>query len=378
MAVTAYSGYPRSGKSYGVVENVILPALLEGRIVVTNIPLNYPVLYEYLASEGVTSINVREFDLAQAKKDPAYLVNLPGGAVIVIDECWQLWPAGMKASQVDERTISFFAEHGHRVGQDGRTQEIVLVTQDLSQCALFARQLVVETYRAEKLDQAGADKSYRIDIYPGAAIGQNPRGKPIRQIFGKYKESVYKFYVSHTQSETGSAGKEVKVDGRANILKNNFIRFGIPGGIAVVVFSIFAVRSLMVSMFGGDAVAEETPIEKPVQQARVYKPQLSIPQPEKSPAPHTTTPVVPQKSHDGYSSVWRLAGWAEGKNEAGVHQKMAVLVGRGRNRYIPTSDCKKVPGTPEIECQLDGEIVSSWSGQTMTGLGVARVEGAKR
>ena len=39
MAIDAYTGLPRSGKSYSVVKNVILPSLRQKRHVYTNIPL---------------------------------------------------------------------------------------------------------------------------------------------------------------------------------------------------------------------------------------------------------------------------------------------------------------------------------------------------
>jgi len=38
MAIDAYTGMPGHGKSYGVVEHVIIPSLKQGRHVVTNTP----------------------------------------------------------------------------------------------------------------------------------------------------------------------------------------------------------------------------------------------------------------------------------------------------------------------------------------------------
>ena len=38
MSIVGYSGLPGSGKSYGVVENVVIPALEAGRHIITNIP----------------------------------------------------------------------------------------------------------------------------------------------------------------------------------------------------------------------------------------------------------------------------------------------------------------------------------------------------
>ncbi|MCU7813401.1 MAG: hypothetical protein KZQ77_19520, partial [Candidatus Thiodiazotropha sp. (ex Notomyrtea botanica)] len=48
MAIVTYVGLPGSGKSYSVVEHVILPALKNNRTVCTNIPLNK----EQLSTDG--------------------------------------------------------------------------------------------------------------------------------------------------------------------------------------------------------------------------------------------------------------------------------------------------------------------------------------
>ncbi|MCT7418665.1 zonular occludens toxin domain-containing protein [Pseudomonas aeruginosa] len=44
MAIDAYVGKPGHGKSYGVVEHVIIPSLKQDRHVVTNIPLEVDML----------------------------------------------------------------------------------------------------------------------------------------------------------------------------------------------------------------------------------------------------------------------------------------------------------------------------------------------
>ena len=44
MSITAYTGLPGSGKTYGVVQHVIVPALQAGRRVVTNIPMRADVV----------------------------------------------------------------------------------------------------------------------------------------------------------------------------------------------------------------------------------------------------------------------------------------------------------------------------------------------
>jgi zona occludens toxin (predicted ATPase) len=217
VSITAYVGLPRSGKSYTAVEQVIIPAMRLGRIVVTNLPLKWD-----LVRKDFPRADVREFSIAAVEANPDSIFDMcPNGAVIVIDEVWRLWPAGKKVDKIPEAFKSFLAEHGHRVDAAGNAQSIVLVTQDLAQMAAFARQLVEQTFRTVKLTVLGLQKRYRTDVYQGNPTGQNPpEALRIRQIFGKYEPRVYQYYVSHTMSEAGQGGADERgIDGRGNILK---------------------------------------------------------------------------------------------------------------------------------------------------------------
>ncbi len=46
MAIKIYSGRPGTGKSYNAVANVIIPAVKQGRTVVTNVVLNKSENYD--------------------------------------------------------------------------------------------------------------------------------------------------------------------------------------------------------------------------------------------------------------------------------------------------------------------------------------------
>lgn len=220
MSITAYTGLPGSGKSFTVVKNVILPALKEGRTVWTNIPLHDELVEQECGRTAVS------FDVKDIIENPGWFSDvLPKGATLVIDECWRLWPSGLKANNAQESHKSFLAEHRHMVGDDGRSTEIVLVTQDVAQLAAFVRQLIEKTFRTKKLDAVGQSKRFRLDIFEGAVTGANPPlDKRVREIYGEYSPDVYKFYKSHTKSETGAAGNEEKADGRANILKGGTMK----------------------------------------------------------------------------------------------------------------------------------------------------------
>lgn len=212
--ISAYTGLPGHGKSYGVIENVIVPACKNKRVVFTNIPTNKQL---FLDRFGMAPIY---FDVKDIQENANWFDDVfIDGALFVIDECWRLWPAGTTSNKLPEKHKEFFAEHRHLVGEDGRSSEIVMVTQDLAQIASFMRSLVEFTYRVTKLNKIGASKNYRVDVYAGAVTGQAPPiSKREREIQGRFKKDIYALYKSHTKSEHG-AGDETTADDRFNILK---------------------------------------------------------------------------------------------------------------------------------------------------------------
>ena len=231
MSISAYVGLPGHGKSYGVVENVILPALREKRTVFTNIPMDDN---KCLDDFGMT---VTPFDVVDITKNPNWWVDVfQSGAVFVLDEVWRLWPAGLKANNVREEDKAFLAEHRHMVGENGLSTEIYLVTQDLGQIAAFARALVETTYRVVKMNHIGLDKRFRVDVHTGAVAGPKPpQSTLLRQIPGKFSKDIYQYYQSHTKSKTGAAGDETRTDKRANALGG----FSIKAGFAFVVLCVW-------------------------------------------------------------------------------------------------------------------------------------------
>lgn len=238
MSETAYTGLPGHGKSYGVVENVIVPALEQRRVVFTNIPMNSQECLKRF------QMCVRQFDIQDIIDNPNWWSDVfEPGSVIVIDEVWRLWPAGLKANNVRAEDKSFLAEHRHMVGENGQSTEIVLVTQDLSQIASFARTLVETTFRVVKLSKIGMDSRYRVDVYFGPVTGASPPiSKREREIHGKFRPENFALYRSHTKSVTGGAGNEKRVDGRFNVLGGASIKIGVAVAIIAFVSAFFGLR----------------------------------------------------------------------------------------------------------------------------------------
>lgn len=217
MSVFAYVGLPRSGKTYTAVSQQILPALRQGRLVVTNVPMKRDVVVRDIPdAENL----LREFPMAAVVAAPDSIwEHCPNGALVVLDEVWRFWPAGKKVDKIPEAWKSFLAEHGHRVDAAGNAMQVVLITQDLAQIAAFARQLVEQTFRTIKLSSIGFHKKFRTDIYGGPVQGPNPpEAQRLRQIFGTYDPKVYQYYTSHTLSEAGEGGANEKaIDERGNV-----------------------------------------------------------------------------------------------------------------------------------------------------------------
>ncbi|PSF10579.1 hypothetical protein C7H09_06445 [Marinobacter fuscus] len=347
MSIVGYSGLPGSGKSYGVVENVIIPALEAGRHVMTNIPLKTGRLSDDFPKGRVTIFNNKD-----AEDDPEFfnLDDHPGGVIWVIDEAWRFWKSGMKSVHIPEKQKEFFTEHRHVVGDDGRTNEIVLVTQDLSQLCIFVRGLIEETFRAVKLTAIGQSNKYRIDVYMGAAQGQKP-GKPLRQLYGSYKPEIYQYYRSHTRNKTDFvAGMEEKADDRANVLKHPLIRFGMPFALVVGIFGVYR----MYNYFQSD------PLDEPQPQVSQNPPISTAPVQSSNPRTNAQPPrqSIHQVAHEietdwlPISDQWRIVGEVNG---------VYWIWGDAGTRKIHSRICATTLNTGEPYCVIGGKRVTFYS-----------------
>ena len=249
--ITAYVGLPGSGKSYGVCEQVILPALAKGRPVFTNIPFDTNLCLEKYECAPIY------FDTDDIKEDANWWNDVfQAGALLVIDEVWTLWAAGLKANNAREEDKVFLNKHRHMTG-GGFATEIVLVTQDLAQISSFVRLLVETTYQSKKLTEVGADGAFKIRVYSGAVTGQKPPETSLLQTLGpfKYKPDVYLFYQSQTMGN-GSQSSEKRIDSRVNLLKSGNLKwYGIG-----FVFTLFFISFALGEVADGFSPQDEEPV----------------------------------------------------------------------------------------------------------------------
>lgn len=331
MSIYAYTGLPGSGKSYNVVDKQILPALREGRTVVTNLPMN-----EAVVREAIPNADLRRFDIEAVRQNPALLEEVvPSGAVWVADELWKLWPAGQKTDKIPDVWKSFLAEHRHKVGVDGRSTQIVLVTQDLSQIAKFARDLVEQTFHHTKLSFIGADKSFQVVVYQGAVTGAvPPESRKIVSSLGKYRKEVFPFYTSHTMSQTGSAGDESNVDQRGNVWKRPGLWAMLVLGLACLGFGgkwVYGVTQDPAAAVGGSVAARPQP-----QQAGGIK------LPAGSPIPASV-------------ARWRVSGWLQ--RDSGL--SVALITDGTRSVWVPFDSHCRAERSGNILCTVNGIRASS-------------------
>ena len=349
MSIVGYSGLPGSGKSYGVVENVVIPALESGRHIITNIPLKLGRLADDYPQGKVTI-----FDNKDAEHPDFFSLDKhPGGVIWIIDEAWRFWKSGMKAVNIPQNQKEFFTEHRHMVGEDGRTNEIVLVTQDLQQLCSFVRNLVEETYRAVKLTAVGQKNRYRVDVFQGGVTGQRP-GKPMRQLYGKYKPEIYQYYKSHTRNKTDfAAGMEEKADDRANVLKHPLIKYGIPLSVLIMAFGVYQV-------YGYFTRYQDMPTDSPATSSEVVQPAPVVNSASQS-ATNTqkrqgrALHQVKFEVEDAWlpvSDKWRIVGEVNG---------VYWIWGETGTRKIHSRNCARTLKTGEPFCVIGGKLVTYYS-----------------
>jgi zona occludens toxin len=242
MPLKAYVGLPRAGKSYEVVTQVILPALRQGRRVVSNIAgLNYEAFCSILYSEGISQDKIGtilhiEHD---AVKDPNFwrtdFDNAAGtqtviqpGDLVALDEIWRFWK---KRGDIQPRCMNFMRMHGHMSHPiTGLTCEIALITQSIRDINENIRDVIQETFQCIKNTKLGSEKSYIVQIYQRGSTAKVDAIRTLPPRF--YKSEFFPLYKSHSQHKEGDAqAQEKNPDTRSSILKGAFFTVVIPAAL---------------------------------------------------------------------------------------------------------------------------------------------------
>lgn len=383
MALNGYFGKPGSGKSYSVVEYVVIPALKKGRHVVTNIPLEEELLVQVFGGK-ITQLPLDALD------DPDLPDLIPHGAVAVIDECWRRWPSGQKVNRVSQQDLQWLKEHRHRVDGDGNAMQVVLVTQDPGDLASWVRKLIAHSFHMYKLEEVGAADRFGIKVYKGCPVGERiPAKLMIRDAYGTYKPEIYQYYRSATQSQTLDVGDEKAMDRRTSVWSSWQM-------IAVLVLSPLAL--IGGGWLGYDYVSTKmSPEPEVVEQAVEPEPEKVLPvnpwPEDMAPQPLKPLQTVAQGAQAApvvvdppLSGQWRIGGFIRrsdkprdthwesigGYNPSGDSDQQArenwgpdvvLLRSMFGTRRVTMDQCKFYPDGVQIYCDVDGERVTAWSGQ---------------
>lgn len=347
MAINAYTGLMGSGKSYEVVENVILRALRSGRRVVTNVAnLQQDNIRGYLVDKfNVEFESIGEIVQVQNdafEKEGFFPVEVaPGevappsvvlpGDLVVVDECWRFWPAGEKISKAH---MTFFRMHRHFVHSETKvTCDLVLVVQDIGDLARSLKAVVENTYLMSKLKALGLNSRYRVDIYAKTNI----RRAPIRSLQRQYNKEIFELYQSYSQGGEGG-GNEVAIDDRSNIFKGALFRIVLPALLVVFILCFWWLWK-----FFHPENKPTKPVQSPVGQTQ--------------PADKSAKPVAPSQA----DSDWHVTGHYQFD---GQHYVTISRNGKSRTLINPRKfyfDALRAYGS------LDGNVLANYTGHDSGG-----------
>lgn len=207
MSINIIVGRPGSGKSYEAVAFHVIPALKEGRRVVTNLPLFLEHFSNVFGPEVLDLIEVvndgfskdsgvvRAFSLPEHFTREEWRNESGQGPLFIIDECHFQYPRAARDKKSSSDLVScleYFSIHRHH-GHD-----ILLMTQSLGKLNKDLRDMIQVQYLVSKHTAAGSDKTYTQKVLDSAGSRPTCLSQKVRV----YDASFFPFYKSHTLSDT--------------------------------------------------------------------------------------------------------------------------------------------------------------------------------
>ncbi|MDX7990802.1 zonular occludens toxin family protein [Xenorhabdus littoralis] len=336
MAISAYVGLPGSGKSYEVVSNVIIPAYVNGRRIVTNIyGISEDKINTYCIKNKkgnadkfgriifVENEKVKDDLFFPYKTEEGISSNsfCRAGDLICIDEAWRIW----ESDKIPVTHRSFIAEHRHFADEQGVTCDLVVLNQSVVNLPRFIKDRIETTYRMTKLVSLGLRHRYRVDVFSGIKLFKNNR---VTAYQCRYDTSIFPLY----QSYEGGNGQEQVVDTRQNVFSQGKFWFITAGLILLMGVSM----AFLSHFFNGQ-------VQRPEKKNGVveYDPPQSAPVREPARA---------------VSDHWRIAG----KIERGGQSWVVLLNNQGQIRLEPASQFN-FQGLM-MSGQVDDSTVTTYSG----------------
>jgi zona occludens toxin len=351
MSITVYTGLMGSGKSFECVSSAIIPAIKNGRRVVTNV--------DGIDNDAIRIYCHEKFNIAldklgsvvHCKNDDVHSVSfLPHGEevdtfckpgdLICIDEAWRFWGTDSKKMHTEHKI--FFREHRHYVDPVTKVCcDLVLMVQDISDLNRLLKVVVELSFRTTKIKSFKKNSNtYRVEMWEGYKQTYAAR---VRVENKWYDKTIFPLYSSYS----GGSGKELMVDGRQNILGSP--KFWIIG-ILMIGTAYFTV-SYVIGFFSGDK------FKKKAESAQVDSK-------AKSPAATSSSPKSAYQKPDipPVSEVWRITG----SFQAGDKNYVVLTNPAGRTRLEHPSAFQSQGMT--MVGNIDGERFLVWSGVPPAGI----------
>jgi len=235
MAITTYNGPPGAGKSYAMISQVLVPGVLAGRRVVTNISGVMPEKVLEYCRKKKADAELGEVVLFQGNdaKKPSFFPTeetgddatfIKGGDLLIFDE-WRLTFANRGKVGSDDLE-PFLRWHRHLVDGKGRATDVVIGTQLISDIHRDFRGLVEGSFKFRKLSAVGLKSAFQWDSYDGHL---QPKGEGVSKGNGKYKKEIFDLYKSY---DTEEDGKELSTDKRRSMW--SFSVFAMMGGVVLM------------------------------------------------------------------------------------------------------------------------------------------------
>lgn len=229
--IVFHEGLPRSGKSYEACVFHIIPALLAGRRVVTNIEgINHE---QFAKLTELPLAMVRQFLVCvhvegdvDAMKEAIYRETQKND-LVVIDEIQNLFPS--EREKLTPEWTRYITEHGH----DG--MDIVLMGQDRRDCHNLWRRRIQRVITFKKMTALGRNGSYAWACLEAVGV------EKFKQVTAGTRDYESKYFGLYKSFTDGTTHKEAYVDKRATVWNHWGFRFGIP---LVVVALAFAGKHL--------------------------------------------------------------------------------------------------------------------------------------
>lgn len=353
MPINAYVGLQGSGKTYEVVSSVILPALLLGRRIVTNIAgLKLDAIEEYfLEQEKAVRPNVRVLtnteltskELLYHGEDGSNQTIVQPGDLVIIDEAFRIW--GTEAGITKEEMV-FFREHRHYVDpKTGIACDLVLISQAIEDVHKKIRVVIERTFQMRKIKEFGTKNWYTVHQYERGYIRRSAQINSWRK---SYDPKIYALYDSYAVKVGAASGIESVVDKRQNILADRSLWIGVAS-----LFVLLVVACGFLWHFFHGAAAEKAPVAKAKPEAKNASGAGQGAAPPRFPAASATMSQIP--------AVRRLVGFYA--TPAGL--AAVIQVEGGGYRFVYNPENFRQIGN-DISVVQDGQTVTPYSGVAAT------------